>query len=191
MAWSGPLGCWSGFPGIKSTTMTRFLLFSLIVCLLVIVGMCDHISHLEKKQEDQPASTKMRDTVFIEKPYVPQKLKPNNTPGKVKVYTAKDTLLRNEREKESINENVHIKENDKGQVTEVDITRIDTSGQVTEDIHKIGPDTKDIEIGNTGQVEVKKKTRAGRILQKAWKGTKTGLMIVGGITVVIISLEYL
>jgi hypothetical protein len=122
------------------------------------------------------------DTIFVDKPYKVEVIKTNNVPVKVYVYKDLDTNLRNQREKQPIIEKVDIKGN------EVAITTIDTSGLIKTDIHKIEPDSE-VKIDNTGQVEEKKKTRAGRILKKVWKGTKTGLAIIGGVAVVVITLK--
>lgn len=166
--------------------MTRFLTYCLIVAVLVIAGQCVRISGLKEKTDKAVTP----DTVIITKPYVPMEVRPDNVPVKVKEYLKKDTTLRKQREKQDIIENIDVKKNDKGQVTEIDITKTDTTGQVTEEIHKTDPDSKEVEIGNQGQVHEKKKTKAGKILKKIWKGTKIGLMAVGTVTVLIITAEH-
>lgn len=138
----------------------------------VVIRQCTYVPVIPQ----YPHTT---DTVFVDRPYKVEVIKPTNIPVKVYIYKDKDTTLRKEVEKQPIIENVDIKNN------EVDITTIDTAGVIKTEIHKIEPDSPEIKIDNTGQVEEKKKTRAGRAIKKVWKTTKTGLAIIGGVVVVV------
>jgi hypothetical protein len=166
--------------------LKRFWLHGLmlgIICILLFRD-CTHSPEIIPGKH-----THTTDTVYIEKPFIPKKIEPNNQPVKVKVYKQKDPALRDSLEKEPIIEAIEIKKNSKGQVTEIDITKVDSSGLITTDIHKLDPDSKKIEIDNTGQVEEKKKTRVGKILKKTWKGIKTGFVIAGGVAIAILTIE--
>ncbi len=140
-----------------------------------------------KQCTDVPRETPAKhtiDTVFIEK-YIRVLIKPNNEPVKVEIYKQKDTILRKEVEKQPIIEAVDIKKN------EVDITTIDTSGLLKTEIHKIEPDSKEVKIDNIGLVEEKKRSKAHKVLVKVWKGTKTGLAIIGGSVVIIFIADHI
>ncbi len=139
----------------------------------VIFNKCTDVQVINQEQKPAP------DTITIYKPYEIEKIKTVHVPVKVKVYIYRDTSLRKEREKEPIIEKVKITGN------QVAITTIDTTGAIKTEIHKVEPDSK-LTIDNTGQLEEKKKTKIGKLLKNIWKGTKTGLVIIGGITVAVI-----
>ncbi len=156
----------------KDNIFMYALLFGIGFMLCVVLKQCTDVPVI-------PQNTHTIDTVWLDKPFKPVPIKPNNEPVKRKIYKQKDTTLRKEVEKKPIIIAVDIKPG------EVDITTIDTVGKIQTDIHKIELDSPEIKIDNTGQVEEKHKTKAGKIIKKVWKGTKTGLAIIGGIVVVV------
>ncbi len=160
----------------KRKWITFVIAFAGGVLSMVIFRQCTDIEKRESKEI-------ITDTVFIDRPYVPKKIKPNNTPVVVRIYRTTDTVLRVIREKETIIEKVEIKKN------EVSITTIDSTGFIKTEVHKVDSDSK-LTIDNTG-LEEKKKTKAGKVLKKVWKGTKTGLMAVGAVTIAVLAVKHL
>jgi hypothetical protein len=120
-----------------------------------------------------------------------KKVVPNVVPEVKKVYKKKDKPLRDSAEKKDIILTVDIKEG------EIDITKIDTLGQVTTEIIPLAvvlpEETKEITIAPEG-VQEKEKTKAGKVLQKVGKGLKKagkgiviGLAVVGAVAIAIVA----
>lgn len=152
------------------------ILLTGVICLLLI-EKCSHVPVIP--QQD------LRIDTIVKIKYIPQIIKVNNPPVKVIIYKDRDTTLRKKLEKEKIIEKVIFKKN------EVDITTIDSTGRVETDTHKIEPDSLEVKISNTGQVEEKGKTRTGKAIKKIWKATKTGLAIIGVAVVVVFVAEHI
>ncbi len=163
---------------IKDNWLIYLILLALGLYSILVFKACTHVTVV-------PTARHTIDTVYIDKPYKVVEIKTVHVPVKVLIYKDRDTTLRKDVEKKPIIIDVKIKPG------EVDITTIDTTGKIKTEVHVIDPDSPEVIIDNIGQVEVKQKTKAGKILQKVWKGTKTGLMIVGGVTVAVLAVKYL
>ena len=98
-------------------------------------------------------------------------------PAKVKIQIQRDTVYREKKEKETIVIGIETKKN------EIIIQKIDTAGTISQDHHKIDEGSK-VKVDSLGNVEEKKKTKAGKFISKAWKGVKAVAVVAGAVIVV-------
>jgi hypothetical protein len=163
---------------------TKLKVIASLIMIGLIIMMYFRIENLEGKLSEQiDQSAQVPDTIRKEFHYYHSK-DPVNAPLIIYVKPEKDTTLRKKAEKSPIIIGEKITP------TGIDIQKIDSTGKVTQEHHKITPGSA-VTIDTAGMVHEKKKTRTGRILQKAWKGTKTGLTVVGGIAIAVIAAKNL
>jgi hypothetical protein len=166
----------------------------MLILILAIIIIFWKGCEVTEKEKVQIIHTPKIDTVPGN--FVVPEVKPNIAPKEEKVYKKKDTTLRKQAEKKDIIIDVKIED---GHLTE-DV--VDTLGQVTEKIietpialteNENGETPKEIVIAPEG-VQVKEKTKAGKILQKIGKGAKKvgkgvviGLAVVGVVAIVLVA----
>lgn len=156
----------------------RIIFYGLsIFVALLIYRQCTGI---EKREEPELTNVVKLDS--IDKKFVLPKVTPNVPVKEKKIYKKKDIVLRKEAEKKDIIINEVIKPH------EVDITKIDTAGVITTEILAIPEDPKEIVVDQTGQVQVKEKTKVGKWLKKAKKNIVNGLAVTGAVAVVLAAL---
>lgn len=150
--------------------MKHKIYYSILIGIIVILILC--WNGCDRPVPDQ--STIIPDTVYIDKPFPVPVIEEKAVPYEVIVYR-KDTALRKKVEIEPIILGVKLALN------KLEVSKIDTAGNVFTDIHDVGDNTA-LTIDNTGTVEVKedKKKKRKEKLKKLVKGLeKAGLVILG------------
>lgn len=165
---------------IKSNKRLTCFILALIAGLIILflIPKCTPVT---QTRYSKPIPASKIDSVA--KSFVPEKVEPNLIPSEVKVFKKKDKLLRKEAEKKDIILDVKIENN---HIVE---SVIDTAGTVKTLILdvpvKLEEGIKEVAIVPEG-VQAKEKTKVGKFLQKAGKHIKTGLIVIGGVTVIVV-----
>lgn len=149
-------------------TITEILKHAYIIAAFVL-AIIFLIEIKQSKQESLPVKT---DTSYVKHVYE-YKEPPNIQPVKVIIQQQPDKQRRIEAEKKDIVEGVKI------QGDKVNVITIDTSGNVKKKEYDI-TDSKDTTINSEG-VNVKKRTRAGKVLRKT---ADIGLKAIGVIAII-------
>jgi hypothetical protein len=153
----------------------------IIISMLLRDCACKRIVDSDRSTLPIPTPEHVTDTVSIKKPYKLPVVAAKNIPVKRKLYVKKDTVLRDSLEKKPIITHVEIKPG------EVDVDIIDTAGNVKTEVHKINTEeTKAVEIGPSGEVDEKKRTKAGIWIRKAGKKIVKGLAVAGAVAIVVV-----
>jgi hypothetical protein len=161
--------------------MNRYLKHIYILCALLLgAGFLVYLFFFYSISEGKEVVHHYHKTDSIIVQEIPKYIhNPNVQPINITIQQKLDTTLRKQAEKESILMNVKY---DKGVL---DLQEVDTAGKVTDKKFQLDPDSGF--ISNNKGVEEKKKTKAGKFLQKTGKGIKTGLAVIGGIAIILIA----
>lgn len=158
---------------MKKEYTLHYLFLAAILCALVWL-----IFFHESGQKETIHTHTHTDSVIVrEIKTIETKVELREVPVKVKIQEKPDTNLRKEREHKNI---ILGGEIEKGKTT---LQSIDTAGVKKETTFNTKEGDK-VTFDADGNVQVKKKTKAGRFLVKAWRDIKTAVVVVATAIVV-------